>query len=85
MENQEMTVIESIEEPVVKKARKKMTEEEKAVKRRAASQRTYLKRKEQGLAAKQFFIHRSLFDEAIEAMKPILEKTKAILAEAASK
>lgn len=74
MENQETKVVE-------KPAKVKLTVEEIKANRAAASKRTLEKRKAKGIAAKQFFIHKSLFKEAEEIMKPILEKSKALTAE----
>ena len=74
MENQETKVVE-------KPAKVKLTAEEIKANRAAASKRTLEKRKAKGIAAKQFFIHKSLFKEAEEVMKPILEKSKALTAE----
>ena len=71
MENQETKVVE-------KPVKVKLTAEEIKANRAAASKRTLEKRKAKGIAAKQFFIHKSLFKEAEEAMKPILEKSKAL-------
>lgn len=71
MENQETKAVE-------KPAKVKLTAEEIKANRAAASKRTLEKRKAKGIAAKQFFIHKSLFKEAEEIMKPILEKSKAI-------
>ena len=39
------------------------------------------KRKANGIAAKQFFIHKSLFKEAEELMAPIIAKSKEIVAQ----
>lgn len=75
MENQETKAVE-------KPAKVKLTAEEIKANRAAASKRTLEKRKAKGIAAKQFFIHKSLFKEAEEVMKPILEKSKALTAEA---
>lgn len=74
MENQETKAVE-------KPAKVKLTAEEIKANRAAASKRTLEKRKAKGIAAKQFFIHKSLFKEAEEVMKPILEKSKALTAE----
>ncbi len=74
MENQETKAVE-------KPAKVKLTAEEIKANRAAASKRTLEKRKAKGIAAKQFFIHKSLFKEAEEIMKPILEKSKALTAE----
>lgn len=72
MENQ-------VVEKEVKAPRVKLTPEEAKANRAAAAKRTLEKRKAKGIAAKQFFIHKSLFVEAEEVMKPILEKSKAIV------
>ena len=74
MENQETKAVE-------KPAKVKLTAEQIKANRAAASKRTLEKRKAKGIAAKQFFIHKSLFKEAEEIMKPILEKSKALTAE----
>lgn len=74
MKNQETK---AVEKPV----KVKLTAEEVKANRAAASKRTLEKRKAKGIAAKQFFIHKSLFKEAEEIMKPILEKSKALTAE----
>lgn len=74
MKNQETKAVE-------KPAKVKLTAEEIKANRAAASKRTLEKRKAKGIAAKQFFIHKSLFKEAEEVMKPILEKSKALTAE----
>ena len=74
MENQETKAVE-------KPAKVKLTAEEIKANRAAASKRTLEKRKAKGIAAKQFFIHKSLFKVAEEVMKPILEKSKALTAE----
>lgn len=74
MKNQETK---AVEKPV----KVKLTAEEIKANRVAASKRTLEKRKAKGIAAKQFFIHKSLFKEAEEIMKPILEKSKALTAE----
>lgn len=74
MENQEVKA----EVKETKPARVKLTAEEVKANRAAAARRTLEKRKAKGVAAKQFFIHKSLFVEAEEVMKPILEKSKAI-------
>ena len=74
MENVQENVAE-----VTTEKRAKLTPEEIKANRAAAAKRTLAKRKAKGLAAKQFFIHKSLFVEAEEAMKPILEKSKAIV------
>lgn len=64
---------------VAKVVRPKLSPEEVKANRSAAAKRTLEKRKAKGIAAKQFFIHKSLFVEAEEIMKPILEKSKAIV------
>lgn len=74
MENQEVKA----EVKETKPTRVKLTAEEIKANRAAAARRTLEQRKAKGVAAKQFFIHKSLFAEAEEAMKPILEKSKAI-------
>ena len=68
---------------VEKKTRVKLTPEEVKINRAAAAKRTLEKRKANGVAAKQFFIHKSLFKEAEEVMAPILAKSKAIILEQA--
>lgn len=66
-------------EKVTEKALKvKLSPKQVKANRAAAARRTLERRKAKGIAAKQFFIHKSLFVEAEEAMKPILEKSKAI-------
>ena len=68
-----------VEEKTVEKVeRVKLSPEQVKANRAAASKRTLEKRKAKGIAAKQFFIHKSLFKEAEEVMKPILEKSKAL-------
>lgn len=62
-----------------KEKRVHLTPEEKKEKRTIAAKKTLEKRKAKGIAAKQFFIHKSLFAEAEEIMKPILEKSKALV------
>jgi hypothetical protein len=74
MENQ-------VVEKEVKTPRVKLTAEEIKVNRAAAAKRTLEKRKANGVAAKQFFIHKSLFKEAEEIMAPILAKSKEIVAQ----
>ena len=66
---------------VEKKVRVKLTPEETKANRAAAAKRTLEKRKANGVAAKQFFIHKSLFKEAEEIMAPILAKSKEIVAQ----
>lgn len=66
-------------ETVEKVERVKLSPEQVKANRAAAAKRTLEKRKAKGIAAKQFFIHKSLFVEAEEVMKPILEKSKAIV------
>lgn len=78
MENQEVKAEVKAEVKKTKPARVKLTAEEVKANRAAAARRTLEKRKAKGVAAKQFFIHKSLFAEAEEVMKPILEKSKAI-------
>lgn len=68
-------------EKEVKTPRVKLTAEEIKVNRAAAAKRTLEKRKANGVAAKQFFIHKSLFKEAEEIMAPILAKSKEIVAQ----
>lgn len=65
---------------VEKKVRVKLSAEEIKVNRAAAAKRTLEKRKANGVAAKQFFIHKSLFKEAEEIMAPILAKSKELVA-----
>ena len=74
MENQ-------VVEKEVKKPRVKLTPEEAKANRAAAAKRTLEKRKANGVAAKQFFIHKSLFKEAEEIMAPILAKSKELVAQ----
>ena len=74
MENQ-------VVEKEVKTPRVKLTPEEAKANRAAAAKRTLEKRKANGVAAKQFFIHKSLFKEAEEIMAPILAKSKEIVAQ----
>lgn len=74
MENQ-------VVEKEVKAPRVKLTPEEVKVHRAAAAKRTLEKRKASGVAAKQFFIHKSLFKEAEEIMAPIIAKSKEIVAQ----
>ena len=74
MENQ-------VVEKEVKTPRVKLTAEEIKVNRAAAAKRTLEKRKANGVAAKQFFIHKSLFKEAEEIMAPILAKSKELVAQ----
>ena len=74
MENQ-------VVEKEVKAPRVKLTPEEVKANRAAAAKRTLEKRKANGVAAKQFFIHKSLFKEAEEIMAPILAKSKEIVAQ----
>ena len=73
MENQ-------VVEKKVKTPRVKLTSEEAKANRAAAAKRTLEKRKANGIAAKQFFIHKSLFKEAEEIMAPILAKSKELVA-----
>lgn len=69
-----------VEEKIVEKTEKvKLSPEQVKANRAAAAKRTLEKRKAKGIAAKQFFIHKSLFVEAEEVMKPILEKSKTIV------
>jgi hypothetical protein len=72
-----------VEETKEKVTRVKLTPEEVKANRAAAAKRTLEKRKANGVAAKQFFIHKSLFKEAEEVMAPILAKSKAIVLEQA--
>ena len=65
---------------VEKKVRVKLSAEEIKINRAAAAKRTLEKRKANGVAAKQFFIHKSLFKEAEEIMAPILAKSKELVA-----
>lgn len=74
MENQ-------VVEKEVKTPRVKLTPEEAKANRAAAAKRTLEKRKANGVAAKQFFIHKSLFKEAEEIMAPILAKSKELVAQ----
>ncbi|MBR4891052.1 MAG: hypothetical protein IKY94_06525 [Lachnospiraceae bacterium] len=74
MENQ-------VVEKEVKAPRVKLTPEEAKANRAAAAKRTLEKRKANGVAAKQFFIHKSLFKEAEEIMAPILAKSKELVAQ----
>ena len=74
MENQ-------VVEKEVKAPRVKLTVEEAKANRAAAPKRILEKRKANGIAAKQFFIHKSLFKEAEEAMAPIIAKSKEIIAQ----
>ena len=72
-----------VEKEAVKTPRVKLTPEEAKANRAAAAKRTLEKRKANGIAAKQFFIHKSLFKEAEEVMAPIIAKSKAIVLEQA--
>ena len=74
MENQ-------VVEKEVKTPRVKLTPEEAKANRAAAAKRILEKRKANGIAAKQFFIHKSLFKEAEELMAPIIAKSKEIVAQ----
>lgn len=74
MENQ-------VVEKEVKATRVKLTPEEAKANRAAAAKRTLEKRKANGIAAKQFFIHKSLFKEAEEVMAPIIAKSKELVAQ----
>lgn len=74
MENQ-------VVEKEVKAPRVKLTAEEAKANRAAAAKRILEKRKANGIAAKQFFIHKSLFKEAEELMAPIIAKSKEIVAQ----
>lgn len=74
MENQ-------VVEKEAKTPRVKLTPEEAKANRAAAAKRTLEKRKANGVAAKQFFIHKSLFKEAEEIMAPILAKSKELVAQ----
>lgn len=68
------------EKEAVKTPRVKLTPEEVKANRAAAAKRTLEKRKSNGVAAKQFFIHKSLFKEAEEIMAPIIAKSKELVA-----
>lgn len=70
-----------VEKEAVKAPRVKLTPEEAKANRAAAAKRILEKRKANGIAAKQFFIHKSLFKEAEEAMAPIIAKSKEIIAQ----
>lgn len=74
MENQ-------VVEKEAKAPRVKLTAEEAKANRAAAAKRILEKRKANGIAAKQFFIHKSLFKEAEELMAPIIAKSKEIVAQ----
>ena len=74
MENQ-------VVEKEAKAPRVKLTAEEAKANRAAAAKRILEKRKANGIAAKQFFIHKSLFKEAEEVMAPIIAKSKEIVAQ----
>ena len=74
MENQ-------VVEKEVKTPRVKLTPEEAKANRAAAAKRTLEKGKANGVADKQFFIHKSLFKEAEEIMAPILAKSKELVAQ----
>ena len=74
MENQ-------VVEKEVKAPRVKLTVEEAKANRAAAAKRILEKRKANGIAAKQFFIHKSLFKEAEEVMAPIIAKSKELVAQ----
>lgn len=74
MENQ-------VVEKEAKAPRVKLTPEEAKANRAAAAKRTLEKRKAKGIAAKQFFIHKSLFKEAEEIMAPIIAKSKELVAQ----
>ena len=74
MENQ-------VVEKEAKTPRVKLTPEEAKANRAAAAKRTLEKRKANGIAANQFFIHKSLFKEAEEAMAPIIAKSKELVAQ----
>ena len=63
----------------VKVKKEKLTDEEIKARRAISSKKALERRKAMGVAAKQFFIHKSLFAEAKEAMKPVLEKSKALI------
>ena len=69
-----------VEEKKEKVVRVKLTPEEVKANRAAAAKRTLEKRKANGVAAKQFFIHKSLFKEAEEIMAPIIAKSKELVA-----
>lgn len=68
-------------EKEVKAPRVKLTAKEAKANRAAAAKRILEKRKANGIAAKQFFIHKSLFKEAEELMAPIIAKSKEIVAQ----
>ena len=74
MENQ-------VVEKEVKTPKVKLTPEEAKANRAAAAKRTLEKRRANGIAAKQFFIHKSLFKEAEEIMAPIIAKSKELVAQ----
>lgn len=76
MDNQEVKK----QEVEVKDAPKRepLTPEQVKAHRAAAAKRTLEKRKFKGIAAKQFFIHKSLFKKAEEIMQPILEESKRL-------
>ena len=69
------------EKTVEKVERVKLSPEQVKANRAAAARRTLEKRKAKGIAAKQFFIHKSLFKEAEEVMAPIIAKSKEIVAQ----
>jgi hypothetical protein len=66
-------------EKVVKEPRPVMTDEEKKAARKVSAAKVLVNRKNAGVAAKQFFIHKSLFAEAEAIMAPILAKSKEII------
>lgn len=59
----------------------KLTSEEIKARKKASIKKVIEKRKYLGIAAKQFFIHKSLFKEAELLMQPLIEKTKQIIKE----
>lgn len=82
MSDQAMEVVEKEQEQTVEKVLKvKLTPEQVKANRAAAAKKISEKRKAQGVAAKQFFIHKSLFAEAEEIMAPLIAKSKALVGE----
>lgn len=57
----------------------KLTPEQIKINKALAAKKTLEKRKANGIAAKQFFIHKSLFKKAEEVMQPIIEESKRIV------
>jgi hypothetical protein len=57
-----------------------LTPEERKARRQDAAKKILEKRQNQGVAAKQFFIHKSLFKKAEEVMAPIIAESKALIA-----